>query len=184
MTDDFQTLPGFLDALWQRLELGLSDRERSAATLALATARPGGGASVRTVILRDCDRAAAALTIYTHAASRKIAELKADPSAELMIWDAHASFQARLTTRVVIADATPRLWESLSSGARLNYARDPIPGETLASPDASRPTPDPSLMRVLTARIDGIDLLHLGATRHRRAVYSRQDDFCGRWIAP
>lgn len=180
MTDDFRALAGMLDALWRRLDDGVSDPEAPARTLALAT----DGPSVRLVILRAADREAGTLTFYTHARSAKIAELGRSPRAELLLWDPAAMLQGRLAADITMSPGSPELWSSLTQGARLNYATDPLPGTLLSDPDAARPSPRPDLMTILTATVRTIDLLHLGALPHARARYDRDDGFAGRWIAP
>lgn len=180
MTDNFRDLSGMMDALWRRLDAGLTDPDAPARTLALAT----DGPSVRLVVLRAADRAKGELTFYTHAHSSKIAELERTPFAELLLWDPSAMFQARLAARITMTPGTRDLWDSLTHGARLNYATDPLPGTLLNDPGANAPRPDPGLLTVLTAHIAKIDLLHLGALPHARATYRRDDGFHGRWIAP
>ena len=183
MTDDFRSLDGMLKALWNRLEQGLKDADAPARTLALATSGPDG-AAVRLVVLRGQDRSAGTLTFYTHAHSPKIAQLRHDPRAELLLWDPVTLFQARLSVHLSVKPGNAEAWNALTKGARLNYATDPLPGTLLHDPDANTPTPDPELLTILTADIRAIDLLHLGALPHARAQFSREDDFKGRWIAP
>lgn len=180
MTDHFRDLAGMLDALWRRLGDGVTDAEAPGRTLALATEGP----SVRMVVLRAADRNAGKLTFYTHAHSAKIAELESTPRAELLLWDPASMFQARLSAQVTMSPGTTDLWDSLTQGARLNYATDPLPGTLLSDPAAKAPRPDPGLLTVLTATIQTIDLLHLGALPHARARFDRDDGFQGRWIAP
>lgn len=183
MTDDFRSLEGMLEALWQRLDSGLHDTDAPARTLALATSGPDG-AAVRLVVLRGLDRSAATLTFYTHAQSPKTAQLRDNPRAELLLWDPNTLFQARLSARISMKPGSAKEWDGLTRGARLNYATDPLPGTLLHDPDANSPTPAPDLLTILTARIQAIDLLHLGALPHARARFSREDDFTGHWIAP
>lgn len=183
MPDDFRSLSGIRDALWNRLEQGVNDAGAPARHLAMATHREDG-AAVRLVVLRQAERTAGLLTFYTHAHSGKVQQLERAPRAELLLWDPGAMFQARLTVDVTMTPGSRDLWESLTGGNRLNYATDPLPGTLMADPGANAPTPDPGLMTVLTARIDRLDLLHLGALPHARAVFSREDDFRGHWIAP
>ena len=180
MTDDFRDLTGMLDALWRRLDDGVSDADAPARTLALAT----DGPSVRLVILRAADRGTGELTFYTHAHSAKIAEINRNPQAEILLWDPEVMFQARLTAGVTQSSGSPETWGNLTQGARLNYATDPLPGTPLSDPADKTPRPDPGLLTVLTATIENIDLLHLGALPHARARYARDDGFSGTWIAP
>lgn len=177
MSDDFSSLGGLWAACWDRLSA------RPAPLLALATTR-SQGAAARMVVLRAEDPIDRILTVYTNAQSDKVAELDADPHAEFLLWDPCASFQARIAARVSMRPASEAEWDALSLRSRLNYARDPAPGEPIAAPNARMPTPDMSLMCVLTARIETLDLVHLGSIPHVRAIFTRKDDFQGRWIAP
>jgi hypothetical protein len=183
MTENFRDLTGIMDALWRRLEEGAQVADSPARNLSLATSGPDG-AAVRLVVLRGADRATASLTFYTHAHSGKIAHLERTPKAQLLLWDPASNFQARLSAHITMTPGTKQIWETLTRGARLNYATDPLPGTLMRDPAAHAPTPDPGLLTVLTARIETIDLLHLGALPHARAIFSREDGFRGQWIAP
>lgn len=178
-----ETLTSFLDAVWARLEDG-AHGSGPGKLLMLATARPDGGASARMLILRGADRGAASLSLYTHAASAKVAELTADPRATLLLWDPDAQLQARLRVTIDIEAGDTGAWEDFGSGTRLNYARDPLPAEPIEAPDAIAPTPDASLFRRLDARLEMIDALTLATEPHRRARYHAHDGFTGEWIAP
>jgi hypothetical protein len=82
---------------------------------------------------------------------------------------------------VVISGAEHSIWENLSPGTRLNYAKDPLPGTILSDPEGKPPTPDPDLFRLLTARITRIETLHLASLPHRRA---RFDEAGATWMQP
>ncbi len=179
---DHRTLPGLNETLWRHLEAGVSDPNSPAHTLALATRRTNSGAA-RMIILRAADRKTWALTFYTHALSKKVAELEACPEAEVLMWSPPLQLQARLGVTVSIGPANPALWSRLSDGQRLNYAAT-APGGRLGSPMTPKPINGPRHMRFLTAHIHRIDLLHLGALPHARAVYLRDDNWHGRWVAP
>lgn len=175
MNDDFRSIVGMLDALWSRLQ--------PSTLLTLATRRTDGGAAARMVILRESNREAALLTIYTHGLSEKIDQIAQDPSGELLLWDSDARFQARLLLNIAIEPGTREVWDGLGDGARLNYARQPLPGAEISKPVTPQSS-NVEHLTILNARIERIDLLHLGKLPHRRATYSAEDGFAGRWIAP
>lgn len=183
MTDDFHSLTGLLDAMWRRLSRATESAEAPARNLALATSRPISGAAVRLVILRHADRARGTITIHTHARSDKMDEIARDPRAELLLWDPSDMYQARMSGTLRVEPADASLWQDLSGGQRFNYA-EPIPGTPLEDREAFDPTPDPALMARLTLHLDRLDLLHLGDRPHGRAIYTRQDDWRGNWVAP
>lgn len=169
--------------LWARLNEGLARADAPARTLALATQRIDEGGAVRMVVLRGLDAGAAQLTFYTHAGSGKVAELRGNPKAEVLFWDAATSFQARLGVRVKAAAGSPDLWETFSEGARLNYVPTLEPGRPIDAPHV----PDaagPEAFVVLTAQITSADILDLSALPHRRAKFHARDGFTGQWVAP
>lgn len=184
MSSDPATLSGLLDTLWRQLNEGVRNANSPARHLALATARAEGGAAVRTLVLRDADRSKRALTFYTHLRSQKITQLADDPMGEVLHWDAQTQVQARLGVEIVVTPGSANLWRNLGPGSRLNYARDPIPGDAIPVPGASDPTPDPALLAVLTARVRSIDILQLGTRPQLRARFGEEDDFTGQWVAP
>lgn len=169
--------------LWARLEAGLTHPNAPARTLALATRRTDGGAAVRMVVLRELEQDAQTLTFYTHAASDKVAELAIDPQAEVLLWDASTSFQARLAVTVAAALGDTALWESFSNGARLNYVPTLEPGRAIEAPHVPD-TAGPEAFVVLTAKIHSGDILDLSDLPHRRANFKAGDDFTGQWVAP
>ncbi|MEO9826815.1 MAG: hypothetical protein ABJF50_20630 [Paracoccaceae bacterium] len=171
------------DGLWMRLGDGLSRADAPARSLALATQRIGGGGAVRMVILRGVEQAVQSLTFYTHAASDKVAELGAVPEAEVLLWDAATSFQARLAVEVTATAGSLDLWNSFSDGARLNYVPTLTPGAKIAAPHVPDPA-GPEAFTVLTAKIISADILDLSALPHRRANFDTKDDFTGQWVAP
>ncbi|MGI1663512.1 pyridoxamine 5'-phosphate oxidase family protein [Palleronia sp. KMU-117] len=186
MSKTFETLPGTLDAVWQRLARGVADRRAPARHPVLATAGQNGGAAARVVVLRAADRANARIEVHTDTASGKIAEVTADPACALVVWDPRAQVQIRLTATASIlsgADAAGR-WARIPEGARTNYGGAPAPGTPLADPAEHRPGATFDRFAVLDLRIDAIETLHLGRDRHRRARFERADGFAGRWIAP
>jgi hypothetical protein len=166
-----------------RLFDGLSHPDAPARTLALATQRIDGGGAVRMVVLRDVDRDGANLTFYTHAGSDKVAELQAVPNAEVLLWDATTSFQARLAVSVESAPGGQELWDTISKGARLNYVPTLEPGRVIEAPHVPEPA-GPDAFVVLTAQITAADILDLSAVPHKRAKFHARDDFTGQWVAP
>lgn len=182
----FETLPGTLEQVWHRLARGVADRRAPARHPVLATAGIDGGAAARVVVLRTADRAGARIEVHTDTASGKIAELRTDPHAALVIWEPRAQFQIRLTATATIltgAEAAAR-WARMPDGARVNYGGDPAPGAPLADPANHTPGASKDRFAVLDLRIDGIETLHLGRTRHHRARFLRADGFTGQWVAP
>ena len=171
------------NGLWARLGEGVAQPDASARTLALATQRVDGGGAVRMVVLRSADRNELSLTFYTHAGSDKVAELEAAPKAELLLWDASTSFQARLCVTVEAAAGSEELWNTFSDGARLNYVPTLEPGKAIDAPHVPKPA-GRDAFTVLTAQITSADILDLSGLPHKRAKFHARNDFTGQWVAP
>ncbi len=184
MSEDLSTLAGLLEAVWSRLDRAKDDLAAPARTIALASVAPGGGASVRMVVLRGADRATNTLAFWTNRASGKVAGLTADKRAEAMFWDQRTNLQVRFGLETEISEGPRDIWMSLGPGTRSNYARSPLPGEPLGRPEDYQPEPDPAMFSVIEGRILWIDVLHLGDDLHFRAKFPAARLSDATWIAP
>lgn len=182
MSDDFETLPGTLCAVWRRLEAGVTDRRSPARQPVFATIGPEGP-EARVVVLRGADRTLGELRVYTDLRTAKVAHLRADPRASLLFWDALAQFQIRLRVTVTAlagADAAPD-WDRLPPRQRGSYGAAPPPGTPIAAAEDARPGADFASFAVLVAKVRAIDTVHLGSTPHRRAMFTPH---AGQWLSP
>ncbi len=184
MSDWFETLEGIWEQSWSLLEAAARDAGSAAHTGALASRGLGGGGEARMVVLRGADRRAARLEIHTDRASRKAQEIAADPLVTLLFWVPDRSLQIRARARAtLLTDDTQATWETLSESARRNYGGQPPPSTPLASAEDHAKTAERDRFAILSARLTSLDALHLGS-RHRRAIYERERDFAGMWLAP
>lgn len=186
MTEWWTDLDALLDRVWMQLRQGVADRAAPARYLALATAGQTGGAEARMVVLRGADRDDASLTVHTDTLSAKVAELRADPRATLLLWDPGALLQVRLKVEVGIDTGTVvgGHWRGVPEPARRVYGGMPPPGDVLDLPDALVETSARDRFAVMTCKLRAIDALHLAAPKHHRAYFRWQDHWQGRWIAP
>lgn len=169
---------------WDQWDRGATDRDAAARHPVLATAGLAGGAEARTVVLRDVDRGARRLTVFTDAASGKVAELAADPKATLLVWDAANGLQmrARLTMRLAGPDLDR--WSRMHGGARAVYGGDPAPGTRIGQPEDWQGMPDPARFMVLEGTLEVLETLHVGDRQQRRARFAAEDGWRGGWLAP
>ncbi|MEL7460882.1 MAG: pyridoxamine 5'-phosphate oxidase family protein [Pseudomonadota bacterium] len=173
------TLEDTLNDVWQRLGRGVADRRAPARHPVLATAGPDGG-EARMVVLRGADRASGCLEIHTDAASAKVAELRANPKATVLIWDPKARLQIRLRVDVTITVGDGPAWARVPDTARGVYGGSPPPGAPIDTPGDHAANPTPARFAVLTCTIREIETLTLDDP-HRRARF--RDNTAG-WIAP
>ena len=181
MDHDLTTLDGTFHHVWALLSDGVKTPTSPARTVALATQSTDGGASVRMVVLREANREANTLTIFTHRASGKVRELTRQPRAEILIWDPGLQFQVRLRVMIALSDGSADIWNRFGAATQRNYANTPVPGAEILEPRAVDPVPDPSTFVVLTAKLNEVETLWLAPDVHRRAVFTNER---ASWIAP
>ena len=172
--------------VWRLLGRGTKDRKSAARFPVLATVGQSGGAEARTVVLRRADPERAEVEVYTDLASAKVRELKVEPRAALVVWDARAHLQIRLraTAQILSGAAVSAIWEALPEAARSDYGGAAPPGSAVALPQDARPFGQADRFAVLRFSVAEIETLHLGADAHRRALFWREDDWKGTWLAP
>ncbi|MEY1557662.1 pyridoxamine 5'-phosphate oxidase family protein [Yoonia sp. R2331] len=184
MSEWFSTLDGLRDRVWETLALGVADADHPARYPTFATISTDGWPEARTVVLRSVEKGAA-IKVFTDLYSHKIPSLKAAPRAALHVWDADQALQIRLQAEVAILTgaATDVDWETVPDHSRQSYGTQPAPGRPIADALDYSKVPDRATFAVLLCRIRWIDAVHLGAD-HRRAGYSRDDDWAGQWLSP
>jgi pyridoxamine 5'-phosphate oxidase len=184
MNDIWRNPAATLDQVWQRLEQGVSDRTAPARHPVLATVGDGGEA--RIVVLRAARRDTATVDLHTDLRSAKVAHVRAEPRATLLVWDpaSHLQIRLRMRIRILTGDGVAPDWDRVPQGARLVYGADPAPGRPVSSPDAVILSADPAAFAVLRGTITQIETLHLGPDLHRRCMFSATDGWQGQWLAP
>jgi len=169
-----------LDQAWDHI-----GRRDAARLWSLATIGTDGWPSQRTVVLRGSDRVAGVLEFHTDLRSPKVVQLAADHRASLMCWLPDIALQIRIKVDVSVRSGAEveAVWDAVPTGARVAYGAMPAPSVPIAGPEAYQTTPDPAAFAVLTCCAKQIDVLHLGEV-HQRAIYSRDSDWVGQWVAP
>ena len=183
------TLDSTLDHIWQMLGRGVADRKSAARHPVFATMSKNGP-ETRILVLRKATRAAHTLTLFTDAATPKVAELTADPRCALHIWDGRAQVQLRLKATAGMSAGRRDVWDGMPEGAREVYGVSPTPGTAIDGPDAFVRVPDYSKFLELTLHLREIDYTNLSTNPHRRARFTRvgaedgEVSWTGEWLAP
>ncbi len=181
-----ETQPGLQDTLkdaWTRVVAGVGDPAAPARFVALATVGTSGGGEARMLVLRGADHDAGTLTFFTDAATRKVAELREQPRATALIWDAADQVQIRLRGKVEAAQGPREIWDALPDRPKNGYGGS-TPGEPIDAPNSRILSPDYARFLCLTLIVDEIETLKLGNPFHARAIFRRSENFVGQWIAP
>ena len=185
MSDWFETLDGLRARAWGMLARGVADAKHPCRLLTVCTVSPDGWPEARTMVLRSADPAAGVVTLHTDLHSTKLASLMANPRVALHVWIRPQALQMRLQAQITVqsGEETRDLWDKIPDHARQSYGVTPPPGTPIADALDYVKDPDPATFAVLECHVMQIDLVHLGDS-HRRAAYSRSDDWAGQWLSP
>jgi pyridoxamine 5'-phosphate oxidase len=178
--------------LWTELVRAAIARNHPWRQPVLATTCARRGAQARTVVLREVDTARRTLLLYTDTRSPKVAQLDADPRAQIVCWSPALGWQLRLSVEIggetEGLDVTSR-WALLRhTRAAQDYLSPQAPGSVLPTSGdaAAAPAGAPrGAFAVLRARVLDMDWLALDPAGHRRAMF----DYRGaapqvRWLVP
>ena len=180
MSDPFATLDGLWTHLWDRLDRGVASADDPFRLVSLATSG-AEGPEVRTVALRGADRAARTVEVHSDLRTAKVRALDRDPRAQILLWDAGAQLQLRLSVRVEVLRGDAERWARVPPEARGNYGTDPAPGTPVAAPEDVTRTPRQARFAALVGTVVAMDAVSLAHDPHRRAMF---DGRAGRWTAP
>lgn len=185
MSEWFESRDGLYGEVWNTIVQGLANANHPARRPTLATVSPAGWPEARTVVLRAADTHAATVAVYTDINSEKIRSLRASPRAALHIWEPDMALQIRLHATVEIAtgEAVKAAWDHLSQSSRESYGVEPWPGQPISHGLDYVKSPNFGSFAVLNCRVATMDVVHLGE-QHRRVVFSRSDEWMGRWLSP
>ncbi|KAJ9534878.1 hypothetical protein QJQ45_029562 [Haematococcus lacustris] len=157
----------------------------------LATIRPDGRPANRTVVFRGFLKESSDLTFITDLRSNKVAELSANPAAEVAWYLPQTREQFRLSGNLQVvgaehpqpamAAARQAAWNALSPGARTQFGwpqpglpRDPDPA--VFSPEVPGEGEEPSpAFGLLILHVHKVDYLQL--FKNERVTYSVEDDW-------
>jgi len=194
--------PGYLQDLdaawseaWRLLVRGVADRRSPFHIMSVATVRPDGAPSARTVVLRGADPHAATLRFHTDARAPKVSDIGGDGRVALLLYDSGRKIQVRIDGMATVhgsgalADAA---WQGSRPGSRACYTQTVAPGTPLAAPAGTAPAePGPveagrENFRVVEVLVNRLECLWLHSAGHRRALFDCRPGCApeGRWIAP
>lgn len=192
----YNDLGASLAQVWSLLERGAADRRSPFHTPVIATVSPEGEPAVRVMVLRGVDRAARTLRVHTDVRSQKLAHLRAQSRAGVIVYDARAKIQVRLSALATIhtQDAVAGAgWAASRPQSRLCYEQDVAPGLPIAHP-LDAPPPDRRFAEgdvgeanfaVVLLQVDHVEWLYLAVAGHRRASWCWDGaDWKGSWLAP
>jgi len=175
----YNDLNGSLEHAWQVLAEAVTNRHSGFRTLNLATVAADGSPTVRTVVLRACDRTQNQLRFNTDRRSPKISQIIAEPRAMLHGYDADQKLQLRMRCHLHLAtdQQCEAAWEQTARMSRECYQvtsapSTPTPSLETIEFDAATTQEGFIHFKPVFAQIDYIEWLYLAAKGHRRARFT------------
>jgi pyridoxamine 5'-phosphate oxidase len=169
-------LEAFRDAALGLLSEGVKNPRHPLHALSLATLAENGAPRLRSVVPRGFDAAARNLTVHADIRSAKLNELRHDPRASVLGWDADARVQVRLEGDCTLHHqdaAARRVWEALRPVSREIYRIGPDSGTVVLAEAEIEPRRFDAAaafgnFALIIFKYNTMDALFLGKERHRR----------------
>lgn len=188
---------------WNVVEAGVTDRNSPAHTPTVGTVDAHGTPQLRIMILRAMSRDSRILRFHTDARSDKITQLQHEAAASVLVYDAAAKAQVRLSGRAQIVtggNVADTAWSGSTAFARRCYMAEAAPGTPIAQPSSGLPEwiegkqPEEEQLAdyrgnfaALLFQADSIEWLYLANAGHRRARWQwdqTQNLWLGNWLVP
>ncbi len=160
--DFYDDLSGVLEQSWRLLEQAINDSTSPARTPVLISVSADGLAQGRTVVLRGFNRQQRQLQIYTDVRSAKVAQLQAQPTCTLVVYQPNPMILSKKATDgrpIINAESVPTNDEN-----EIAYSH----------------------FSVIVFTINELEWLYLPRRGHRRAqfIWDRADSLKSNWLIP
>jgi pyridoxamine 5'-phosphate oxidase len=174
--------------LVKELNLGFKNSEHPFRYMELGTLG-ANGPEIRKVVLREFEKV---LDFYafTDYRSDKVNELKTNPSATLLFYHPEKRVQVRVKAKAEIHHqdlVCAAFWSTLKGDSRKAYQSTLDPGAGISNPNEafhwSKDAEDKNFS-VLRFIPDSIEILQLNGLKHLRILYSKNENWKGKWLVP
>ncbi len=201
--DYYDDLDLSFEHAWEIIQNGLKDRHSPAHAPVVGTVDEQGAPQLRVMILRDVCRDTRTLRFNTDARSKKITQMRVNGTTSILIYDAAAKVQIRLSGQaqvIVNGDVADTAWSQSTPFARRCYMAEASPGSEVSAPSSGLPEwiegRQPNEDQLLDARLnfatllfkaERVEWLYLANVGHRRARWMWDDQrnlWDGRWLIP
>lgn len=194
-------LDAILNDIWTRWGRGAADRRSPFHTPVVGSTGLTGIPEQRIMVLRKADRASSTLRFHTDQRSTKADQVGRNSAVSVVGYDAGAKIQLRASgvativrTGVLADDA----WASTSASGRRSYLTTLAPGSHSDIATSGLPIAfergAPSMIEseagrdnfaIVPVTLNRLEWLHLAATGHRRAAFTRTGDiWTSEWLVP
>jgi pyridoxamine 5'-phosphate oxidase len=195
----FRDLDHFHRQSWDLLFRAAESRNDPMRTPMMAT-YDGAQSRLRTIVLRQVDKAARQLLFFTDTRSPKVRHLEAHPQVAITFWHPNRKVQLRIQGAVTLqqgGEAARRFWDHLSIRGRESYATLQAPGtpaeaDTTGLPAEWSDITDKSAsdfaftnFLLIYVTVSEVDALHLHREGHQRGRFVwENDDWNMSWLVP
>jgi pyridoxamine 5'-phosphate oxidase len=188
---------------WDLIELGAANRTSPAHTPVVATINETGQPETRVMVLREANRLARRLRFHTDSRSAKLAQVRRNPTAAVIMYDPQEKLQIRLSGHLsfdIGSEEVNVAWRGSTTFARRCYMAVAAPGEVTAKPTSGLPawieSKQPTEEQLVEARanfvilwfeVQALEWLYLANPGHRRAKWTwdlASDVWSGSWLVP
>lgn len=188
---------------WEVIQNGLKDRNCPAHAPVVGTVDADGAPQLRVMILRDVCRDTRTLRFNTDARSQKITQMRVNGTTSILIYDAVAKVQLRLSGKAQVimdGDVADTAWSQSTPFARRCYMAEASPGSAVPTPSSGLPDwiegKQPSEYQLTGARPNfatllfqahQLEWLYLANVGHRRARWAwnaEENSWKGSWLIP
>ena len=182
----------FIDQALATFEHALHDRGSDLRNLQLATLSPEGRPGLRTVVLRQFDRAAPTAEFHSDARAAKCRDIAYARDVSLLAWSAADKLQLRFEgpARIHRTDDFARArGDALAPNARKAYGWRSSPGHTVAEPGLDEHLPPDEQFQqfaVVIVSLANIDVLRLEGEGGQTRAYGRfmPSGLEASWVGP
>jgi len=177
------------EIIWKNLIEGVNDRNSDFHTFALATTN-NDKVSVRTIVLRNCNKKDLYISFHTNNTSKKIKEIKKNPNVECLFYSKNEKIQIRISGIAKIFNddhICHKIWKNLKQDARNCYLIDKKSGSLINSPADVHQEHNNEASKnfsLININIKKIEWLYLSSSGHRRVSFNEHNLFKGNWIVP
>ncbi|WP_338350176.1 pyridoxamine 5'-phosphate oxidase family protein [Nonlabens tegetincola] len=181
-------LPEYFESLIDELQLATSKSKHDFKYPVLTTVDKNGIPRSRTVVLREIDVEKKELIVFTDSRSIKVEHIKSNDQACFLFYNSKKLLQLRCNGRLIEINSpkeVKRLFQKVTSKSIKDYTSIPSPGTPIDNPDhVEYVSRDKSFFLPLRFEISEIEYLKLKRPNHLRALYKREDNWAGHWLAP
>ena len=168
----------------KQLSAAIIHKKHSFRYLTLATIKKDGGPKLRTVVLREFNPENFEFAIYSDIRSSKIQELKLFPEAQFLFYDSSRLIQLIIDLNLKCFSTKNDIYNLLPESSKKDYSCVLIPGTEINSPDEITYNFKNNNFVKIIFEAKKIEYLKLKRPNHIRSIYSIEDNWEGKFLAP